>query len=360
MKSAGLLFTIATSANSAPINLDAVNFMGGPRLLITASPTGSDGTKQAGQKLLLDTGSSTLAFCDASLADKVKSEEAGYYSCNIYGNAQVKEGYWGPFYKGNVQINGNIEVPDSHFAIMKQQKSMPCTQGVQGIFGIAFHQLDAATSTKPDWPANGVGSCTRPSTDFVEPMMQLLNGKGGVKKLGIHWSGKQGDGEGHLYLDDDAESNSHYDAGKAASVGKAALGTFGWYDITVQSVNYNSQSYTDITCNPQQGSPCIMDTGTPVLVVPQGAYQAMVSGKTGTMSVKLAGQHFWSKSVTLNFDVKTLLANNWVEPGAGGVILGLPLRAFYYSVMDISEQTVSFVPVPAYHKAESTVSDVVV
>jgi len=358
MKSAGLLFALASSASADPINLDAVTFMGGPRLLITASPTGSAGTKQAGQKLLLDTGSSTLAFCDASLADKVKSEDEGYYSCNIYGNAQVKEGYWGPFYKGNVQINGNIEVPNSHFAIMHQQKSMPCSQGVQGIFGIAFHQLDAATSTKPDWPAGGVGSCTRPSTDFVQPMMQYLNGKGGVKKLGIHWSGKQGDGEGKLYLDDEATSNSHYNAAQAALVGKAKLGTFGWYDITVQSVDYDSKSYTDITCNPMQGSPCIMDTGTPVLVVPQAAYYAMASGRTGTMSVKLAGAT--GGSVTLKFDVATLLANNWVEPGAGGVILGLPVRAFYYSIMDISDQTVSFVPMPAFHKAASTVKDVVV
>jgi len=82
MKSAGLLFTFATSASGAPINLDAVTFMGGPRLLITASPTGSDGTKQAGQKLLLDTGSSTLAFCDPASRTR-SSPKAGYYSCNI-------------------------------------------------------------------------------------------------------------------------------------------------------------------------------------------------------------------------------------------------------------------------------------
>lgn len=264
----------------------------------------------------------------------------------------------GSIYKGNVQINGNIEVPAAHFAIMKQQISMPCVQGVQGIFGIAFHQIDGATSTKPDWPSDSVGYCTRPETNFVQPMMQYLNGKGGVKKLGIYWSGNQGDGEAKLYVDDEATSNSHYNEEQAASVGKAKLGTFGWYDITVQSVDYNSKSYTDITCDYMQGSPCIMDTGTPVLVVPQDAYQAIASGMTGSMSVKLAGAT--GGSVTLKFDVGTLLANKWVQPGAGGVILGLPLRAFYYSLMDISDQTISFVPMPAYHKAESTVKEVVV
>jgi hypothetical protein len=277
MKRAIFLAAFATSADAVVIPLNAVTFSGGPRLTVTASPTAADGSSQPPQQLLLDTGSSTLAFCNSSLADKVKSLQSNYYSCNIYGNAQVHEGYFGPFYEGVVQVNkGTIKVPNAHYAIMEQEIAMPCEQGVSGIFGIAFKALDQATSTAPTgWSSGTVGTCTRPSTDFVQPLMQYLNTQGGVEKLGIYWSGKQGDGEGQLYLDDDATSNVHYNKAQASAIGKAALGFKGWYDINVQSVDFNGKSFTDITCAPEQGSPCIMDTGTPVLVIPQDAYQAI-------------------------------------------------------------------------------------
>jgi len=309
---------------------------------------------------LLDTGSSTLGFCDSSFGDKLESLQTSYYSCNIYGSAQVKEGYWGPFYKGGVAISGGaLQIPDGYYSVMKQQVSMPCDSNINGIFGIAFKQLDMGTSEAPsDWPTDGVGSCPRPTTDFVQPLMQYLNSEGGVKQLGIYWSGKVGDGEGQLYLDDDATNNPHYDATRAAAIGKATLGEFGWYDIDVQSVDINGQSFTDITCNPQGGSPCIMDTGTPIIVIPQDAYDAMAQGASGDLVVKLHGV---DSPVELKFDAKTLLDNGWVQGSPqAGVILGLPLRAFYYVVMDISDSSVSFTPMTAYTSKHTNEADIVV
>jgi len=341
-----LLFV--ASVDAAGIILDSVNFEGGPRLLITASPKDADGNDLPAQKLLLDTGSSTLAFCDSSLADKLKTFKSEYYSCNIYGSASVKEGYWGAFYKGSVNIASAVQISSAYFSVMQQQVSMPCSSGVSGIFGIAFHQLDQATSEAPSaWPANGVGSCPQPSTDFVQPLMQYLNSEGGTTQVGIFWSGKLGAGEGQLYLNGDATSNSHYNADAANKIGKAKLGTFGWYDINVQSVEFNGKSYSDITCDPKRGSPCIMDSGTPVLVVPQGVYDAMSSAQTGDLTVKLEGAA--GGSVRLSFDVQTLLNNQWVQGAPQvGVILGLPMRAFYYTVMDISDSSVSFTPIASY------------
>lgn len=350
---------IATSVDATSFTLDSVNFAGGPRLLITANPQDEDGKDLPAQKLLLDTGSSTLAFCDSSLADKLKSLKSQDYSCNIYGSATQKEGYWGPFYKGGVHIGNSLKVSDVHFSVMQQQVEMPCSSGVSGIFGIAFHQLDQATSQAPEsWPTSGVGSCPRPSTDFVEPMMQYLNGEGGTKQVGIYWSGKLGEGQGELYLDGDATTNSHYNAATAAKIGKAKLGTFGWYDINVQSVEYNGKSYSDITCDPTGGSPCIMDSGTPVLVVPQAAYDAMASNPAGDLTVKLAGAA--GGSVQLTFDVKTLIKNQWVQGSPQvGVILGLPMRAFYYTVMDISDSSVSFSPMANYFQKEMNATVIV-
>jgi hypothetical protein len=354
MKRGILLAAFATTADAAVIPLNAVTSMGGPRLTVTASPTAADGSSQPPQQLLLDTGSSTLSFCDSSLADKVKSLQSKYYSCNIYGNAVVKEGYYGPFYEGVVQVNkGTIKVPNAYYSIMKQEIKMPCQDGINGIFGVAFKALDQATDTPPaGWSSGTVGTCTKPSADLVQPLMQYLNTKGGVEKLGIYWSGKQGDGEGQLYLDDDATSNDHYNEAQASAIGKAALGFKAWYDINVQSVDFNGKSFTDITCDPFKNSPCIMDTGTPVLVIPQDAYQAISESKSGELSVKLQGAgSTGTKPVELKFDVKTLLDNQWVEPSPtpnGGVTLGLPLRAFYYSVVDITDSTIEFVPTKAF------------
>jgi hypothetical protein len=69
--------------------------------------------------------------------------------------------------------------------------------------------------------------------------------------------------------------------------------------------------------------------------------------------VKLQGAgNAGANPVELKFDVKTLLDNQWVQPGPanGGVILGLPLRAFYYSVVDITASTIEFVPTAGYAK----------
>merc|ERR1712050_598003 len=103
-----------------------------------------------------------------------------------------------------------------------------------------------------------------------------------------------------------------------------------------------------------------MDTGTPVMVVPQDAYEAIANGGSGEFSVKLQGVN--GQPVELKFDVATFLKNDWVQPSPqAGVILGLPVRAFYYSVMDISDSSIAFVPMPAYFsKSSRAAADIVV
>merc|ERR1712050_95628 len=125
--------------------------------------------------------------------------------------------------------------------------------------------------------------------------------------------------------------NPNYNEQQASSIGKAKLGEMGWYDINVESIDFNGQSFTDITCDPMHGSPCIMDTGTPVMVIPEDAYDSIAQQGSGDFSVKLQGVN--GHPVELKFDVATFLKNDWVQPSPqAGVILGLPVRAFYYSV----------------------------
>merc|ERR1719450_1406835 len=53
----------------------------------------------------------------------------------------------------------------------------------------------------------------------------------------------------------------------------------------------NGKSYTDITCSPTTGSPCIMDTGTPVLVIPEDAYNAMANPTQTSHAVQRLEAH---------------------------------------------------------------------
>jgi len=243
---------------------------------------------------------------------------------------------------------------------MQQQRGMPCTSGFQGIFGIAFRQLDLAFSANSpafqpfDESGNGMRCPTQPAGDAAPPLMQFLRASAGPAQVGIYWSGRTGLAEGALYLEEAATSNEHYAQGDM--VGQAALGELGWYDITIQQIALPStgQAWTDFQCDPAAGttSTCIMDTGTPVLSVPKQVYQSIVqlyessgSGQPlGSLSVTLAGKQ--AAPVTLEFSVATLLDRGWIQPGGSGIILGLPLWAFYYTVFDVNARAVTFVANP--------------
>jgi len=177
------------------------------------------------------------------------------------------------------------------------------------------------------------------------PLIQTVRGSAPAM-LGIYWSGKPGGKEGFLYLDADATNNSHYKADQV--LGPARLGEYGWYDVYMTGFTVNNQKFTDAklcdcdsvaTC---QGK-CIMDTGTPWITVPQVVYDAYSQAATGTLGVTFAGKS--GSDVTISMDIATLLQHNWVLPSTDGmgIIMGLPLKAFYYTLYDIQAGTMSFV-----------------
>jgi len=310
--------------------MNCVNFGGGLRLTVNVSPQGL-----SPQECLLDTGSSTLAFCDSSIESSVQSLKTDYMSCNLYGSGN--EGYWGFFYKGPIEVGSDLSVDSSYFSVMHQEVSMPCGSGLQGIFGVAFKQLDqAAYNPSPlNWPSGGVGNCPAASTDFVGPLMSYLKQDTPQGRLGIYWNGAVGSSTGELYVGSSAESNSHYTSG---SVQQATLGELGYYDVTINQVSFGGESYS-LSCS--QDSPCLVDTGTPIMMVPTAVYQAISNGQTGSVTLELAGP---SGAVTLEFDAQTLAQNQYVAPYQGGpCILGLPLWAFYYTVFNVDGRSVSFV-----------------
>lgn len=325
-----LVGSCALAASAIPLN--CVNFEGGLRLTVNVNPQG-----ESPQESLLDTGSSTLAFCDSSLEDSLKSLKTDYLSCNLYGSGN--EGYWGFFFQGPISVGSDLSINSASYSVMHQEVSMPCGSGLQGIFGVAFKQLDQAAyhPSALNWPTGGVGSCPAPSKDFVGPLMSYLKQDTPQGRLGIYWNGAVASSAGELYVGATAESNSHYTAG---TVQTATLGETGYYDVTINEFSFGGQKYP-VTCNTQT-APCLVDTGTPIMFVPSSVYQAISSGKTGSLTLQLAGP---SGPITLEFDAQTLANNQYIEPyqGGGPYILGLPLWAFYYTVFNVDGRTMSFV-----------------
>lgn len=280
-----------------------------------------------------------LAFCEKNFTDALSELLKTFKSCAVF--EQKQRGFWGYFYEGPVHIpSGDLHIVKSYYSLIAQEVKI-CNADVHGVFGIAFKPINPATSYEVAWPLGQLEPCpAHPTIDDVKPFMQYLK----AEKVGIYWSGKHGASEAALFFDDDATQNPYYDEAKAAAVGKAKLGDYGSYNFDVQSVEYNGKSIKNINCAPTEGNPCTFDTGTPTIIVPEELFTAIITDRTGVLAVNLAGISS-SAQVELKFDVKTLLDNKWVQPSdAQVVVLGLPMQAFYYTVMDITNLSVEFIP----------------
>lgn len=322
------------------VALVATEWAKGVRLAIRSTLVG---TSQA-QNLVLDTGSSTLAFCDTGLAEHVSARRTPYLSCNRYNPGGVPTGYWGYFYDGAVQLDGGLLLNNSAYSIMQQQAQMPCTHGFGGIFGIAFPQLSLAfpVDEAPALQLEGFGTCPEDARGTVmDPLLRTLGAEGGIELLGIYWSGRLGRGEGRLYLDKAALSAPQYEIG---AVGKAALGERGFYEVAVEQISAAGQHWTELQCQ-RTSKPCILDTGTPLLMVPKVVAASVEAAAQqgfplGNISFKLQGSQ-GQPSVILEFDLTWLMEQGWLQ-GGDQLILGLPIWARYYTVFDIKGHSAEF------------------
>ena len=117
------------------------------------------------QHVLVDTGSSSLAFCDKSLAEEaVNITKTMYSQCNTYSGGYdsycpdnpaplFNEFYVGQMYKGPIAaydvLNGKelASMDDANFAIMERVQDYICNSPLDGIIGVAYSNLNFAYVT---------------------------------------------------------------------------------------------------------------------------------------------------------------------------------------------------------------------
>merc|ERR1711879_672585 len=110
--------------------------------------------------VLLDTGSSTLGFCNKSLQAELADKKTDEFTCNLYGHGF--HGWWGFFYQGGVSVQSIEPLPNVYYSVMQQEVEFCIpVQGPGGIFGIGFKYLNRAHQppTPTDWSQDQVGSC---------------------------------------------------------------------------------------------------------------------------------------------------------------------------------------------------------
>merc|ERR1712139_420931 len=104
-----------------------------------------------------------------------------------------------------------------------------------------------------------------------------------------------------------------------------------------------------------------MDTGTPVMYVPNEVAAAVQKDKAQTFTISFLAKSsaavegsasheaVQKEVVSLDFPVEPLKHNNWVsdaDPSGQGaesnLIMGLPFWAFYYVLFDLTDSSMSF------------------
>ena len=112
------------------------------------------------QQLMVDTGSSTIMFCNESIAANDENAKTDYVQCLIYSfPEQCPNGdvgypiFWtGPVYQGDVTaydaLTGEQEIAvmkDVPYAISEQKNIYACTAPMDGIIGVSYSKGNNAT-----------------------------------------------------------------------------------------------------------------------------------------------------------------------------------------------------------------------
>ena len=321
---------------------------------LTLEPVPGEGfrfTTTIGGRLnvLVDTGSSTLALCWFDSFPAGATALADAYACAAYGTGA--EGFIGPVYSvssiswGNSALSGVTVAQMSTF--WGDWNWTACDNepgvGIQGIFGLGnldayFHSSTMPTEQQCDDGPDYIYPSAYPSYP-----LQTVGGYHGT--FGIALTSNYGAGTPNGVILTESFARNFASAFGALVGTTPLLQTYGGSSlVSYYVINLVTGSGTAV--------PTILDSGTENFQLSS----ALLSGQIGT-SLKLGVASPTSSTTagfTLSFGVDEFASFNQPQLNAAGVgpvaevtssepvILGLPLWAFYYVLVDVESMTVSF------------------
>ncbi|KAL7452445.1 hypothetical protein ACHAWC_004168 [Mediolabrus comicus] len=305
--------------------------------------------------VLVDTGSSALAFCNKSLIDEAKTiSKTNYAWCNAYGSTvscpDGSTGKWigfaGQVFRGDVAAYNDqgeevASMDNVTFAIMELAQAYFCSGPLDGIIGVAYDALNinkAVEIPSPDFDDSSLWevSCVNPNkVDFSHgfktigncdlsnmtkvnldaPLQQALEQDYNSEKitatafgLYLDYAAAMASHEvdtvvpslGIYYGGDLAYDNQFYNNGKVQVAETTSVKTveygdiFAWYQLNFTSIRVpgSSPSFTQSTIDLcAQPQKCFTDTGNSWLRLPLP--QEYCNGlNTGVDELKEAGSLF--------------------------------------------------------------------
>lgn len=338
------------------------------------------------QLLMLDTGSSTLAFCNASLAQGQSPLIATYednttaevIACNAYGNGSPPESFWGFIYSSKVVIGpAGFAEAKAYFNVMQQHKGMTCSSDgfvvgggrqLEGIFGIGSKAQNVVRAMPKDGMvtnSDGLPDCSKAliAGAVKNPLDGLLDSPAtaplNLSLIGIRWQGRVGKHAGTLFLGESAKSNEFYR--KEDAIGPASLNTQTLFELNVtgfQTIASNgsiSQSLPFVS----GAQNAYIDTGTAELVLPPALIEILKHDSSlgdGLLSVKLAAKDGGELSLDFPFAQLRQMYNasqliKSQDAHTDKFVFGAICWLFFdLVVVDVEAQEVTFVPVADYAK----------
>jgi len=360
------------------------------------------GEDEVASYMVVDTGSSSMSFCDATLKLSIQNLKTKYAQANLYGDPTActeeescevtahyssesdskghNEWYYGSVYQGNVEVYDKKSIytmSNIHYAVMDDNHHVACHNGFDGIVGVAF-QIFNQMKELPSVSTNAEVLLTKPcindgcplrrktNNDYTEvskpsPIQEALEDKSStLQAFGIYFDYLTAtndidvDGNtrdlGILYAGDLAKNNMHYNNGAqqvAKAIKYAADDKNTYWSINVKSVEIGGIHYNTDTCADAQN--CIVDSGTPWINLPfsdSECYQ-MFANTTKNDSLKFHMKGMGDEMVTLEipftFIVDQYKKNKQARCGGDNLMLGFPIFAYYYIAYDFTEDSITFV-----------------
>ena len=333
--------------------------------------------------LLVDTGSSSIAFCND--IDMGNSAETIYYGCNAYGDGSY--GWVGSFYNALLSFGDyNEEVTDpelSFVALMKTQNFGACTQNIKGIMGTDL-SYDRRYVKEQVLPTSGHKDCSSTETasyysgQFVKTMLNSAD------QYTFAFIGLSKERKREYVAKDKVEQTSVMAFGERArvrvknhtSAGSAAFASdeSSWYtfsnnvtfDITGLKKDTDCMLLTGGDCkvtidNKKANNPVVIDSETSQMILPWlldiKDFEGMITDET-TLTISIG-------DVKLSIDSDTLLdwfneKNMYPSGSTSSARLGFPVFWMYdilfdVNAKDLTENKTSYGNV-TFYKRNSTAS----